>query len=72
MHDEIPRLVENRELHRDPNRLLGGQTRREEEVLEELSASIDRRQPPLNQVPKVCTVTLGIRVEEEEAHLIKP
>ena len=34
--------------------------------LEELPTPVGRRQPPLSRVPRVSTVTLGIRFEEGE------
>ena len=40
--------------------------------LEELPAPVGRRQPPLSRVPRVSTVTLGIRFKEEEEVLNWP
>ena len=65
MHREEPRLAggnPSKKLQCEFKNLFRG--RRSD--LEELPASVGRRQPPLSRVTRVSTVTLGIRLEKKK------
>ena len=59
-------------LPKSSNVSLKGWIRGKKNDLEELPAPVGRRQPPLSRMPRVSTVTLGIRLKKEKKTLINP